>query len=107
LSGHALPAVMRPSGRNAGLSCASPSAVVPGRGPIASVKDFTEYRAMLATIRDRVQSGIREGKNLEQILAAKPTAEYEEAKKGTGELVVNRTGADLVKWIYQDLSSNR
>jgi len=81
--------------------------VVPGRGPIASVKDFTEYRAMLATIRDRVQSGIREGKNLEQILAAKPTAEYEEAKKGTGELVVNRTGADLVKWIYQDLSSNR
>jgi cyclase len=79
--------------------------VVPGRGPVATAKDFTEYRAMLATIRDRVAAGIREGKTLEQVLATKPTAEYEAAKKGTGELVVNRTGADLVKWVYQDLSS--
>jgi len=78
--------------------------VVPGRGPIASAKDFTEYRDMMATIRDRVVAGIKAGKNLDQILATKPTAEYEEAKKGTGELVVNRTGADLVKWAYEDLS---
>ena len=25
-------------------------------------------------------------------------------KKGTGELVVTRTGADVVKWFYEDLS---
>src|SRR5260370_20006474 len=75
--------------------------VVPGRGPIATAKDLTEYRSMLFTIRDRVLSGIRGGKNLEQILATKPTAEYEEAKKGGGELVITRTGADLVKWMYE------
>ncbi len=33
LSGHELPAVTVPSGRNAGRSCASTSIVVPGRGP--------------------------------------------------------------------------
>ena len=32
-SGQALPAVIEPSGRNTGLSCARPSAVVPARGP--------------------------------------------------------------------------
>jgi glyoxylase-like metal-dependent hydrolase (beta-lactamase superfamily II) len=78
--------------------------VVPGRGPIATVKDLTEFRNMFVTVRDRVVSGIRDGKTLDQILATKPTAEFEEAKKGTGELVVNRTGADLVKWFYEDLS---
>ena len=78
--------------------------VVPGRGPIATVKDLTEYRSMFVTIRDRVVSGIQAGKTLDQILATKPTAEFEEAKKGTGELVVNRTGADVVKWFYEDLA---
>ena len=78
--------------------------VIPGRGPIATVKDLTEYRSMFVTIRDRVVSGIRSGKTLDQILATNPTAEFEEAKKGTGELVVNRTGANLVKWFYEDLS---
>ena len=78
--------------------------VVPGRGPIATVKDLTEYRSMFVTVRDRVVSGIQAGKNLEQILATKPTAEFEEAKKGTGELVVTRTGADIVKWFYEDLA---
>jgi cyclase len=78
--------------------------IVPGRGPIATVKDLTEFRSMFVTVRDRVVSGIREGKNLDQILATKPTAEFEEAKKGTGELVITRTGADVVKWFYEDLS---
>jgi glyoxylase-like metal-dependent hydrolase (beta-lactamase superfamily II) len=80
--------------------------VVPGRGPVASVKELTEYRAMFVTIRDRVLAGIKAGKNLDQILATKPTAEFEEAKKGNGELVVNRTGADFVKWAYEDLSKS-
>src|SRR6266852_8608030 len=60
--------------------------VVPGRGPIATVKDLTEYRSMFVRIRDRVVSGIRAGQSLDQILATKPTAEFEEAKKGGGEL---------------------
>jgi len=78
--------------------------VVPGRGPLTTVKELTEYRNMFVTIRDRVVSGIRAGKTLDEILATKPTAEFEEAKKGTGELVITRTGADVVKWFYQDLS---
>lgn len=78
--------------------------VVPGRGPITTTKDLTEYRSMFVTVRDRVLTGIRAGKTLDEVLAAKPTAEFEEAKKGTGELVVTRTGADVVKWFYKDLS---
>ncbi len=78
--------------------------IVPGRGPITTVKDLTEYRNMFVTIRDRVVTGIKAGKNLDQILATKPTAEFEEAHKGGGELVINRTGADFVKWAYEDLS---
>lgn len=78
--------------------------VIPGRGPVSTVRELTEYRDMFVTVRDRVLSGIRAGKTLEQIVATKPTAEFDDARKGSGELNVERTGATFVKWFYDDLS---
>jgi cyclase len=78
--------------------------IIPGRGPIATVKQLAEYRTMLATVRDRILAGIRAGETLDQIIASKPTAEFDEARKGSGELVVARGPADFVRLLYQDLS---
>ena len=51
--------------------------VVPGHGKIGGKPDLTEYRDMLVTIRDRVAGLKKEGKSLDEIIAAKPTAAYD------------------------------
>ena len=51
--------------------------VVPGHGPIGGTADLVEYRDMLVAIRDNVAAMKREGKSLEEIIAAAPTAKYD------------------------------
>src|SRR6266446_2773722 len=57
--------------------------VIPGHGPVGGKAEMTEYRDRLATIHDRVAALKREGKSLNEIVAAKPTAAYD-AKWGGG-----------------------
>jgi len=66
--------------------------------PVATVKDLQEQRDMLIVVRDRVLSGIRAGKTLEQVLASKPTAEFD------GRREVGRTPVQFVTELYDDLS---
>lgn len=52
--------------------------IIPGHGPMAKRVDLQPWCAMLTTVRDRVASAIRAGQTLQQVLAAKPTAEFDE-----------------------------
>jgi len=52
--------------------------VIAGHGPLAGRADVVAYRDMLRGIRDRVAALIAEGKALDEILAAKPSAAYDE-----------------------------
>ena len=51
--------------------------VIPGHGKVGGKPEMTEYRDMLVTIRDRVAALKKEGKSLDEIIAAKPTAAYD------------------------------
>jgi glyoxylase-like metal-dependent hydrolase (beta-lactamase superfamily II) len=51
--------------------------IVPGRGRLCDQSELVEYRDMLTIIRDDVQELIREGKSLQQIVAARPTLGYD------------------------------
>lgn len=51
--------------------------IVPGVGAVSSRADLVAYRDMLTTVRDRVAALVREGKTLEEVVAAKPTAEFD------------------------------
>jgi cyclase len=53
--------------------------IIPGHGPLAGRAELLRYRDIMATIRDRVAALIREGKTREQVIAAKPTAEWDDA----------------------------
>jgi cyclase len=53
--------------------------VVPGHGPLGDKAALTKYRDMLVTVRDRVQSQKKAGKKLEEVVAGKPTAEFDAA----------------------------
>jgi len=51
--------------------------VIPGHGYVCDEHEVVEYRDMVAIIRDRVQAMIKSGASLEQVKAARPTADYD------------------------------
>lgn len=52
--------------------------IIPGHGPLATREDLEAYREMLAAVRDRVRELSAAGKTLDEIVAAKPTAAFDE-----------------------------
>ncbi|MGD0443203.1 MAG: MBL fold metallo-hydrolase [Edaphobacter sp.] len=52
--------------------------IVPGHGPIGNKAQLTEFHGMLVTTRDNVAKLKKEGKSLEETVAAKPTAAFDE-----------------------------
>ena len=57
--------------------------IIPGHGPLGTRKDLQAYRDMLADINGRIKKMISDGRTVEQIVAAKVTADYD-AKYGAG-----------------------
>ena len=51
--------------------------VIPGHGRLSDSADVAYYRDMVTIIRDRVQAMIAKGMTLDQVKAARPTADYE------------------------------
>jgi glyoxylase-like metal-dependent hydrolase (beta-lactamase superfamily II) len=51
--------------------------VIPGHGRLSDSADVAYYRDMVTIIRDRVQAMIDKGLTLDQVKAARPTADYE------------------------------
>jgi cyclase len=53
--------------------------IIPGHGPLTDKATLKTYRDFLVTVRDRVKALIALGKTKEEVLAAKPSAEWDEA----------------------------
>jgi glyoxylase-like metal-dependent hydrolase (beta-lactamase superfamily II) len=72
--------------------------LIPGHGPLASPKDLKAFRDMLAKLRDNVAALIKEGKTLEQAIAAAPTKDLDPVW-GKGFLKPEQ----VVQMVYMDL----
>ncbi len=70
--------------------------VVPGHGPVADAQALSDYVAMLTTIRDRMNALIASGATLEQVVAAKPTSDWDE-RKGDPANFLNRAYLSLTR----------
>ncbi len=57
--------------------------VVPGHGPVGDRGTLTTYRDMMVTVRDRVKAQKTAGKTLAEVVAAKPTADFDAAWGGS------------------------
>jgi cyclase len=68
--------------------------VIPGHGAVAKYDDLVAYIAMLKGVRAKLTELIRSGATLEQVIAAKPTAEWD-ARYGDPTRMVNRGYAAL------------
>lgn len=73
--------------------------IIPGHGPLAGRAELLAYRAMLVGSRDAVKKLIDQGKSVDQVVAARPTATWD-AAWGGGSIKPD----DWVSTIYQSLT---
>jgi glyoxylase-like metal-dependent hydrolase (beta-lactamase superfamily II) len=72
--------------------------VVPGRGRVGTKKDLEDYLQVMVSLRERMTKLIRDGKTVEECVAAKPTAEFD-AHWANGPVRPDQ----LVEELYADL----
>jgi cyclase len=69
--------------------------IVPGHGPLATKAQLAEYRAVLVAARDRIRKLYDEGKSEQDVLAAKPLADFD------GKWAANEQAANnFVRVVY-------
>jgi len=51
--------------------------IIPGHGRLCDEWEVTDYRDMMVIIRDRVKAMIAKGATSQQVIAARPTADYD------------------------------
>jgi cyclase len=76
--------------------------IVPGHGPIVDRTAVIAHRDALLAIRDRISKLIDQGKTLEEITAAKPTADFD-GKTAQGPQTTDR----LIVAVYAELKATK
>jgi glyoxylase-like metal-dependent hydrolase (beta-lactamase superfamily II) len=72
--------------------------IVPGHGPVADKAQLVAYRAMLVAARDRTAKLVKEGKTEDQVIAARPFADYDK-KLG----VTEQQSTNFIRVVYHSL----
>ena len=74
--------------------------IVPGRGRLSDTADVASYRNMVTIVRDRVRDLLGRGLSLEQVLAARPTLDFD-GRYGAGS--GDWTTDQFVEAVYRSL----
>ena len=72
------------------------SKVIPGHGPVTDYQALVDYIDMLTVVRDRIQAMIGDGKSLQEVKAAMPTAEFN-GRYGDPTMLIDRAYASLAR----------
>lgn len=73
--------------------------IIPGHGPLATLAELKSHRVMLQNATDAVQALVVQGKSLEETIAARPTAQWDDP---LGKVWI--TPAQFVTFIYNSLT---
>jgi glyoxylase-like metal-dependent hydrolase (beta-lactamase superfamily II) len=76
--------------------------IVPGHGPVSNRAEMSAYRDMLVAVGRRVRELVDQGASVEEILAAQPTATFDERYGEAGE-----SAGSFVRVLYADLAARR
>ena len=68
--------------------------IVPGHGVVSSREDVRDFRDMVLDVKSRVAALVAQGRNFDQVMAARPTAAYD-AKWGDPERFLRSVYAEL------------
>jgi cyclase len=74
--------------------------IIPGHlGPIVGFKEIEQQLAMFTAVRDRIAAAIKAGKTEQEVVASKPTKDFDQGRLG-GAITPDR----FVSLVYTDLS---
>jgi cyclase len=82
--------------------CGPHTKVIPGHGPVTDRNALVAQRDMLLAVRDKVAALVAQDKTLEEVLAAKPTAEFD-AQVPQGA----QTSERFITWMYTEVKSGQ
>jgi cyclase len=77
--------------------------IIPGHGATVTKADVAAHKAMMLAVRDKVAALIRQDKSQEDVIAAKPAAEFDAKVPGASAATADR----FVGQLYQELKSAR
>ena len=78
------------------------TSIIPGHGSLGYLEQLHALRNLLLTLINRVQQLVAQGKTREEVIAAKPSAEFDEEHDG-GSIKAD----DIVGYLYDDLTANQ
>lgn len=82
--------------------CNAQTKVVPGHGAITDRNGLIAHRDMIIAIRDKIAPMVSQGKTLAEVVAAKPTADYDAKVPGVGT-----TGERFIGQVYAEIKAGK
>jgi cyclase len=73
--------------------------IIPGHGAVVTKADVTAHKAMMVAVRDKIAPMVKAGKTQEEVIASKPTAEFDAKVTGGTQMTADR----FVTQLYQEL----
>jgi glyoxylase-like metal-dependent hydrolase (beta-lactamase superfamily II) len=74
--------------------------IIPGHGPMVDRAALIAHRDMILAIRDKVAALVQQGKSVDEVLAAKPTSDYDSIPNAS------TTSERFVRQLYAELKTN-
>jgi cyclase len=88
-------------GLGATIGMAGPKTkIIPGHGPMVDRAALIAHRDMILVIRDKVAALVQQGKSVDEVLAAKPTSDYDSIPNAS------TTSERFVRQLYAELKTN-
>ncbi len=89
-------------GLNVAINLCGPNTkVIPGHGATVDKSGLVAHRDMIMAVRDKVAQLVRQGKTLEEVVAAKPTSDFDSKIPGIGT-----TGDRFIGQLYAELKTS-
>jgi glyoxylase-like metal-dependent hydrolase (beta-lactamase superfamily II) len=74
--------------------------IIPGHGPTVDRAALIAHRDMILAIRDKIAALIDQGKSVDEVLAAKPTSDYDNIPNAS------TTSERFIRQVYAELKTN-
>jgi glyoxylase-like metal-dependent hydrolase (beta-lactamase superfamily II) len=82
--------------------CGPNTKVIPGHGPVTDRNALVAQRDLILAVRDKVAPLVAQNKTLEEVIAAKPTADFDAQVPQS-----QQTAERFVTWMYTEVKAGR